>query len=174
LFGGKAIAETPPPNSVIVSKSFGGQFSTITDAIAAVKPHMKIIVRPGVYEEKITIDRPVEIVGDANGTGKEVAIETIGESCLVVETVATVRGFTLRSRPGIAGGLLKFFKQRNLNGEPCIDVSRGELQLEDCEVTSDAVAGAGVRGSDNKLNVRRCKIHSGNSNGVWFLDHAEG
>ncbi|HSB09363.1 MAG TPA: right-handed parallel beta-helix repeat-containing protein [Blastocatellia bacterium] len=175
LLAGNPVLEIPPPNTVIVSKSGGGQFKKVSDAIASVKPYMTILVRPGVYRERITIDRPVEIIGDSQGANQETIIENTGEACIQVRSgKVAVRNLTLRSLPGLTGFISKFLRQRNLKGEPCVDVARGDLLIEDCDITSEAVAGIGVQGAGNKAVVRRCKIHSGNSNGIWFVDHAEG
>ena len=50
--------------TVIVSKSGGGQYTTISEAIKNAKPGTRIMVRPGFYNEGLAIDKQLEIVGD--------------------------------------------------------------------------------------------------------------
>ena len=165
--------EVPPPNSVIVSKSGGGQFKSISQAIKDVQPGVKILVRPGVYEEKLIIDKAVDIVGDPGETGKAIIIQNTSLACVAMETDrATIKGLTLRMRPGLKGTILSLLRARNLIEEPCVDISQGQLALEGCDITSEAVAGVGVRGPSANAVIRRCTIHDGNSNGIWVTDDA--
>jgi F-box protein 11 len=165
--------EVPPPNSVIVSKSGRGQYKTISQAIKDAQPGVKILVRPGAYEEKLIIDNPVEILGDPGETGKAIIIQNTSSACVSMETDhATIKGFTLRVRAGIKGTILKLLRARNTIEEPCVDISQGQLVLEDCDITSEAVAGIGVREPTASAMIRRCTIHDGNSNGIWVTNDA--
>ena len=66
--------ETPPANTVIVSKDGGGQYTTIGAALKAVQPGMRILVRAGIYDETLIITKPVEIVADIRGAGEQVVL----------------------------------------------------------------------------------------------------
>ena len=41
-----------------------GDFATVGAAIKAAKPGDRILVRPGLYEEGLVVDKPLEILGD--------------------------------------------------------------------------------------------------------------
>src|SRR2546426_5117137 len=78
--------ETPPPNSVIVSPNGGGQYRTIGEALKGVQPGMRILVRAGVYNEGLIIDKQVEIVADPRGAGEQVVLLTLHSSSITMRT----------------------------------------------------------------------------------------
>ncbi len=49
------------PTDLVVSPT-GGQFATISEAFRQAGPGARIIVRPGVHQERIVLDRAVEII----------------------------------------------------------------------------------------------------------------
>lgn len=170
----KPVTETPPPNSVIVSKAGEGQYTTISDAVLNVKPNTRILVRPGVYKEQVVIDKPLEIQGDPNGTDRKITIENAGGACISMQAGrATLRGVNLRSLNGLSGAIGKFLNV-NHSEAPCVEISAGQLVLEDCDIASEVVAGVGVRTRDAEAIIRRCTIHQGDANGIWFIDYAKG
>ena len=59
-------------------------------------------------------------------------------------------------------------------GAKHIDVTRGQLVLENCDVTSDSLACIGVHGPLADPVVRRCKIHDSKSAGIFFYENAQG
>lgn len=64
-----ARARLNEPETLVVDISGqAGAHQTISSAIQAAKPGGRIIVRPGVYNEGIIIDKPLEIIGQ-NDTG---------------------------------------------------------------------------------------------------------
>lgn len=76
----KVAAKTEPPTRV-VDPLHRGDYTTITAAIQAANPGDRILVRRGLYEEGIIIDKPLEIIGDASpgevvirATGKPVVL----------------------------------------------------------------------------------------------------
>ena len=165
--------ETPPPNTIIVSKEGEGQHETIGEAIKSARPNMRILVRPGVYKEGLIIDKPIEIIGDSKGTDSKTVIESPASTCVLIQAEnATLRGLTLRGLPGFKAGMFKFFEARDEGDRPCVDIARGQLILENCDITSEAAASIGVHGYAANAIVRGCKIHDGNSNGIWVTHHA--
>ena len=165
--------ETPPANSVIVSKTGEGQYETISEALEKARPNMRILVRPGVYKEKLKVNKPIELIADSGGADGQVIIESAGSSCAVITAGNVVmRGFTLRTLPVAESKILKFFQARKTGNEPCIEITEGGVVVEDCDITSEAVAAIGIRGHHANPIIRRCKIHDGNSNGIWVIDHA--
>ena len=51
---------------MVVDQMNRGDYATISQAIVAAKPGSKTLVKPGVYDEGLTIDKPLEIVGDGD------------------------------------------------------------------------------------------------------------
>jgi hypothetical protein len=147
--------------SVVVSARGGGDYESITQALRSVAPGGRIVVRPGTYEEGIVLDKRVEIVGD--GSPGEVVVRSTGASCLKSSAErARVAGVTLR---GASGGGAAFF---------AVDVLRGELVLEDCDITSDTLSCVAVHGHDAAPTIRGCRIHDGADSGLYFFDGAGG
>src|SRR5438876_773243 len=145
--------EIPPPNMVIVSPNGGGQYRTIGEALKSVQPGMRILVRPGVYNEGLIIDKPVEIVADPRGAGDQVVLQTLHSSSITMRTNrALVRGFTIRHRLGLMGAILNLLYGKTA---PAVDVSQGELVLKDCDIISNSVAGIAIHGLTANPIIRR-------------------
>src|SRR5882724_3023088 len=133
-----ATKETPPPDTVIVSKNGDGQYTTIGEAMKSVKPGMRILVRPGVYNEALVIDKLVEIVAYPRSAGEQVVLQTLNSSSITMRTDrALVRGFSIRHRLGLMGALYNLLSEKQ---GPAVEIAQGELLLEDCDITSNSVA----------------------------------
>jgi parallel beta-helix repeat protein len=168
----KAPKETPPPDTVIVSRNGDGQYTTIGEALKGVQPGMRILVRPGVYNEALIIDKPVEIVADLRGAGEQVLLQTLNSSSITMHTDrALVRGFTIRHRLGLMGTVFNILSEKDA---PAVDIPSGELVLEDCDIISNSVAGIAIHGLTANPIIRRTRIHDGRSNGVWVYAGGHG
>ncbi|HZI17072.1 MAG TPA: right-handed parallel beta-helix repeat-containing protein [Pyrinomonadaceae bacterium] len=152
---------TADPASVVASAAGDGDYASITEALANVAPGGRVLVRPGVYEESILLDKRVNIVGD--GPRDQIVITGAGASCLKSSAeAARVAGLTLR---GAAGrGAASF----------AVDVLRGELVLEDCGVSSDTLSCIAVHGPEAAPVIKRCRIHDGADSGLYFFEGATG
>lgn len=147
--------------TLVVSQLGRGQFTSIGRALQAARPGDRILVGPGRYLEGLLIDRPVEIVGD--GARGEVVIESADADCVTLLCdYAVVRHLTLRGRGGA--------KNQQCSA---IDVARGRLVVEDCDITSEGLAGIAIHGAKTHPVVRRCRIHDGAQAGVMVYDGAE-
>ncbi|HEV2914182.1 MAG TPA: pectinesterase family protein [Pyrinomonadaceae bacterium] len=146
--------------TITVSKGGGGEYTTIAEAIKKAEPGARIMVRPGLYNESLTIDRQVEIIGD--GPLRDIVVESRDTNCMRMQTEsATVRGLTLRARTSPK----EFF---------AVDIPRGQLTIEDCDITSDTLASVAVHGSMADAVIRRTRIHDGKAGGVFIFDHGKG
>ncbi|HEX8189932.1 MAG TPA: right-handed parallel beta-helix repeat-containing protein [Pyrinomonadaceae bacterium] len=153
----------PPADagSVVASAKGDGDYLSITEALANVTPGGRVLVRPGVYEEGIVLDKRVNIIGD--GPRGEIVVSGAGASCLKSSAEgARVAGLTLR---GAAGGGAGSF---------AVDVLRGELVLEDCDISSDTLSCVAVHGREAAPVIKRCRIHDGADSGLYFFDGAAG
>src|SRR5215207_5895797 len=143
--------------SVVASATGDGDYASITEALANVAPGGRVLVRPGVYEEGIILDKGVNIVGD--GPRDEIVVRGVGASCLKSSADgARVAGLTLR------GGADSF----------AVDVSRGELVLEDCDVSSETLSCVAVHGPEAAPLIKGCRMHDGADSGLYFFDGAAG
>ena len=139
-------ASEPPPSggaaAVVVSAEGSADYTSIVAALRDAATGARILVRPGVYDESITLDREVEIVGD--GPREEIIVRGAGASCIHMRTdEARVAGLTLR---GDAGGA---------EGSFAVDITQGRLVLEDCDVSSPTLSCVGVRGASSAPLIRR-------------------
>ncbi|MBA3805999.1 MAG: right-handed parallel beta-helix repeat-containing protein [Acidobacteria bacterium] len=146
--------------TIIVAKDGGGQYTTIVEAIKNAQPGTRIMVRPGFYKEGFAIDKQLEIIGD--GPLGDIVIESTDTYCIRMQTDrATVRGLTLRGRTAPK----EFF---------AVDIPRGQLILEDCDITSDTLAAVAIHGSMADPIIRRSKIHNSKSGGVFVYEQGKG
>ena len=164
----------------LVRRPAGPHFATIGEAIRASEPGARIVVAAGHYAEALILDRPVEVIAAGTATPFPRAWPPVGRvptagaaatpgvsssrrpgrSCIRMETgYAVVRGLFLRGRTGL-DDRTRF----------AVDVPQGQLILEDCDITSDALACVAIHGSERRPVLRRCQIHDGKGSGV-FVHH---
>ena len=146
-------APAEPPSRTVDPYGRGADHQTITDAIAAAAPGDRILIRPGLYQEALTIDKPLELIGQGR----------------VEEIVVTARdAHVIQFRTNI-GRVSNLMLRQTGGAEPnwhCVDIGQGRLELEDCDITSQTLAAVGVHdGADPR--IRRNRIHDGSQGGVF-------
>lgn len=148
-------------NTVVVSLKGDGDYTSITQALGVVAQGGRILVRPGVYDESIVLDKQVDLAGD--GPREEIVIKSAGAVCLTARADdARIAGVTLR---GAATGDAAFF---------AVEVLRGNLLLEDCDISSDTLSCVAAHGPEAAPVIRRCRIHDGADSGLYFFEEASG
>ena len=147
-------AGASPVSAVIVSSGGGGQFRTISEALRSAPDCARVQVAPGRYEESLVIERAVELVamGDRAAT---IITSSKGAVITGLSSQAVVRGFTLSARALLVS-----------NQSHAVDVSRGELTLEDCDISSDTLAVVCISGRNARANLSRCLIHGSRESGI--------
>jgi nitrous oxidase accessory protein NosD len=153
---------TPKPgsDSITVSLKGEGNFDSINDAVRRSPAGARILVKPGLYEETVTLDRPVEIIGE--GKRGDVTIQAVDASCLIVQSdTAILRNLSLRCRSDRAQRLVS-----------CVDVPQGRLILEECDVQSDSGPGVAVHGAAADAVLRRCHLAHCKQAALQFWDGA--
>ncbi|HZH33692.1 MAG TPA: pectinesterase family protein, partial [Pyrinomonadaceae bacterium] len=159
--------KSPPVRSsasteIIVSADESGDYVSINEAIRAARNGSRISVQPGLYAESLKIDKQIEIAGE--GAARNIIVRSPDASCVLMQTDrAIIRNLTLQCAAGQAG--------KEVFG---VDVSRGELTLQNCDVSSDSLACIGVRGQSTNALIRDCLIHDGADSGIYFFDSAAG
>ncbi|ABA20060.1 serine/threonine protein kinase [Trichormus variabilis ATCC 29413] len=162
LTGALALSRLLPKTTLIVSQEGGGDYKTISAAIENAQPGMRILVRPGLYQESLVLDKALKIIGD--GVKAEIIIESKDAGCLVVKTdQAEVRGLTFRSRVGTENK--QYF---------AVDISQGQVILADCDITSDSLSGIGVHGATANPVIQKCQIHDGKQSGIYLYENSRG
>ena len=145
------------PKTRVVDQMGRGDHTTITEAIEAANPGDRILVRPGLYQEGLVIDKPgLEIIGDGNLD--DVVVQAADMHTLFFETtMGKVANLTLR-QSGFWFG---------------VDIAQGRLELEECDITSQGLACVGIHdGADPRL--RRNRIHGGKRFGVFVYKNGQG
>lgn len=146
--------------TLVVSARGGEQYRTVGEAIRAARPGSRIIVRPGLYRETLVIDKPVEIFGDR--AGGQAIIEGVDSPCMLMKAdQSTVEGLYLRGRTSRDGN--QYF---------AVDVSRGELILAGCDITSESSGCVSIHGPEANPIIKRCNIHDAEGYGIWVWDNA--
>jgi nitrous oxidase accessory protein NosD len=142
----------------IVSQQGQGDYRTIREAIRNAKEGDRIFIRPGLYQESLMIDKTLEIIGD--GELEEIIIESEDSNCLRMQTEsALVRGLTLSE----------------LGRHYTVDISQGQLILEDCNITANSnYSVVAIGGPTANPVIRRCHIYQGKWNGIWVSNNARG
>ncbi|MCW3055332.1 MAG: hypothetical protein JWN14_4502, partial [Chthonomonadales bacterium] len=101
----------------VVSKDGDGDYTTIGEAVRNARPGAAIYIRPGVYTEKVILDKAVELVGD--GPAGSVTIKSNdGECILVSDAKVKIRGIFLLG----AGG----------SG---VRSTKGNVEISDCDIS---------------------------------------
>ncbi|MEV5724590.1 right-handed parallel beta-helix repeat-containing protein [Streptomyces pharetrae] len=151
-------AKSPSPTHV-VDPYHRGHFTTISAAIKAAAPGDWILVRPGLYEESLIVDKPLEIIGD--GHREDIEIRAHDASALVFKAgIGRVSNLTLRRVAGTGRS-------------HAVTIFQGRLDLEKCDISSDSLACVAIRdGADPRL--RENKIHGGRQSGVFVFNHGLG
>ncbi len=149
---------------LIVSQHGNAHFETIGDAIQHARPGTRILVRPGTYKEGIVINKTLEIIGD--GPVSDIIIQSTGVNCIQMQTdYAVVRGITVRGRSGTVAREYPLF---------AVDIPQGRLVLEDCDISSETLAGIAVHGAESRPVIWRCTIHTCKGSGIFFYENSHG
>ncbi|MEG3858035.1 right-handed parallel beta-helix repeat-containing protein, partial [Microcoleus sp. herbarium12] len=137
----------------VVCQEGKGHYTTISEAVKNAAPGTRIYVQPGLYRESIILDKDVEIIGST--AGGKVTVESTESNCIKMQSdSALVRGLTM-----ISTG--KFY---------AVDVRKGELIVEDSDITSAGYSVVGICGPQADSILRRCQIHDGIWNGIFISD----
>jgi hypothetical protein len=151
--------------SFVVALDGSGDFLSLTDAILRAPAGARLSVRPGIYNEGLLIDKPLEIVGD--GALEEIIVRATTSSCLFMRTdTATIRNLTLRGQAR-AGGI-------NNDGFFAVDIAHGQPLFEACDISSDSLACIAIHNPSAAPVIRACRIHHGVDSGVFAFDGAQG
>jgi parallel beta-helix repeat protein len=147
---------------ILVVDPFGrGDHMTIADAVAAAKPGNRVLVRPGLYEESLILDKPVELIGQG-------AVEDI------IITARDADAISFRANIGRISNLtLRQTAEASDEVWYGVDIAQGRLELEACHISSRCGSCVSVQaGADPR--VRGNRIHGGADSGIFVYGQALG
>jgi Right handed beta helix region len=145
-----------------VSQDGRGQYKTISQAIQNASEGSQIRVLPGIYREGLIIDKPLEIIGE--GAMGEVAIEYANASCISIQSDRVkLSGLTIRGRAMVG-----------VKAYHAVDISSGQIILESCDISSEALACIAIHGRGANPTIRHCKIHRGKQGGILIYQGGKG
>ena len=154
------IQSKSPASILVVSASGNGDFNSIGEALRHAVPNSRLLVREGLYDEGVVINKNVEIIGE--GDSKNIVVRSMAASPVVMRgDKALIRGLTLQGRGGQYGNA--FF---------AVDILQGELSLENCDITSDSLSGIAVYGADSNPLIKNCSVHDCADSGIYIFDNA--
>ena len=149
--GAAEVAAKTEPTTWVVDPMNRGQFLSIGEAIAVASPGDRVLVREGLYLEPIVIDKPLELIGD--GERDDIIVRIDSASVLTFKaSMGRVSNMTLRQAAGEAERY-------------CVDILQGRLQLEECDISSESLAGICIR-RDADPRIRRSLIHDCKRSGI--------
>src|SRR5262249_12823056 len=149
-----------PAATLAVSPSGAGDFRTVTEAIRKAPPGSRILVRPGSYAEGIVLEKPLEIVGD--GAREKIVFANPDTHCVLIQTDrALVSGLTLSSQGACKG-----------NQRSAVHIQRGQVVVDDCELSSDTLAAICVHGHATNPIIRGCRLSGSKGFGIQVADDA--
>jgi hypothetical protein len=86
-----------PPTHVV--DGLRGPYRTLAEAVTTANAGDRILLRPGVYEEGLVLDKPLEVIGQ--GRPEEILIQAAGTNALAFRTtLGRVTNVTLRQLGG--------------------------------------------------------------------------
>lgn len=150
----------PDPSALLVSPLGTTPYRTIGAALQKVRPGGKIRLHAGLYRESLKIDKPVEIEPELFDPGT-IVIESASAPVITSHTeAATLRGLTLRIRPGSPAAYT-------------VDVAGGKLMLEDCDLSGGSQGCLQARGSGAVPYLRHCVLHGAGAGGMLLSEKAD-
>jgi parallel beta-helix repeat protein len=132
---------------------------SINSAISTANAGDRITILPGMYDEELVIDKPLEIVG--KGKREQIIIRS------------THSGQDVISFKTNMGYLSNITLQQKAGGDGCsVRILQGRLNLENCDMTSEGRACIVIQGGATP-HVYSNRIHDSKV-GVYIHDHGQG
>ena len=155
-----SVLTSAPGRTLIVGSDEPGAYFTIGEAVEEARDGDRILVRPGTYDESITVNRSIDIVGD--GDRGAIVVQFDEAPCFVLAGASSlIANFTVRgggdTDDHMAGG--------------AVVVARGSPVLEG--LLLDQSFGIDVGGAASPT-VRRCVLRNGLFMAISLHDGATG
>lgn len=136
-------------------------YSTIGAAVAGSKPGANISVRAGIYREQLVIAGDVKITGEG-GAGQVQLLCEHGHALIVRSGKVQLRNLAVKcAEPSSEEHMCAVLQ------------ADGELELSNCQLSSDSDAGLTVLGEGTLARLRDCTIRGARNTGVSASHGAE-
>lgn len=153
-------ASTPTPtspNELVVDWKGSETYRSIQQALNDAEPGSTVRIRPGVYNESLTITKPVHLVGD--GSIDKIILQSFNSTTITLASDGgSLRGLTVRQK----GGTFPY---------QAIDIASGLPHVEGCIISGGAHSSIRIRGNATPT-VQRNIIEGTARHGVELGDHA--
>ena len=161
---------TSGPKRLIVDASGGGDYKTIASAYANAKSGDTIVVRPGEYEESLTVNRDVRIVGDGMRSKVIVQSEPGANVFNLTGGSPTLAGMWIRT---VGSGSIR---QTGVTPDEvhAIAITGGTPVIEDCDLNSSADFAVIVDGAKANPIFRNCELKNSFRGGILGRNDAKG
>lgn len=142
-------AATMDRRVLVVASKGGAPFKTVSDAVKAAVEGDTVLLRMGTYDEKVVVDKSIDVVGEENADAADIVING--------GLVAT------------AGGCL-----RHLSIQQALEIRSGAVRVEDVDVSLGCDGIVVQAGADP--TIIKCRIHHAQSggDGIYFAEGAKG
>ena len=179
---------------LFVDTKGGADFPTVADALKAAAPGDLITLRVGLYEEKVHLNKEVEVAADDAAEKGEVVIT----SGVIITSIVTLRNISVQQqvdvRKGVAtlvncqvrggsdgvrvcGDAKAVLEQCDINditgagGDGVYIQEGGIAHLNNCEISNCRVNAVHVKGGD--VVMKNCRLHDCDF-GVYFRKGGKG
>ena len=149
-----------------------GAYSTISAALAVAPSGSTVLVKPGEYNERVIITKPLQLIADPGSVltwrsdkpyEAALMVDLSKSSAASVGDRVLVSGLTIRHfSPSIAQNYGVYVPP------PSVAADRNtKIELRDCDVSSGSGSGVGVEGGD--VTLASCKVTACKNHGVSYL-----
>ncbi|GHO58639.1 pectinesterase family protein [Ktedonobacter robiniae] len=151
-----------PQQILVVAQEGDGQYTTIGEALQHAQSNAFILVRPGMYQESLQLDKEVTIIG--NGAKEDIILENCESHTIEMQTSqATIRGLTIRCLANASNQIYH-----------ALAIVQGQLLIEDCDFTSHAGTCVTIQGENTNPTLRYCTLHDSFGHGILVSKDAWG
>jgi nitrous oxidase accessory protein NosD len=122
---GRPLYERHVKTDWLVDPAGGGDTASIADAIARARDGATIAIRPGTYEEQLTIERPVNLVAAVPDDPPLIA-PSEGSCLIATGTAGSISGLRFAGAKAA---------DPKIAAEPCLLLSNSSLRIEGSQIT---------------------------------------
>lgn len=145
-------------NVITVAKGFFSRYSTITKALKDAVDGDKIIIKPGIYEENLVLDKSVELCASE----KQVVIQSQkNDTVLVTAEHAVMRGLTIR-------------QYGTMQDPYAVTIEAGNSLFEDCHISCQFGHGILLCNADTNPVFKACTISDNGGCGICVTVDGQG
>ena len=126
----------------------------------------RILIKPGEYDESLTIDKDLQIHGD--GQVEEIIMQSADAQVISL----------LAGRGQISNLTIRQTASQDTNPEAdkipaAVQIKGGQPVIQNCDISSDSGCGITIQGNADPA-VRACRIHDNKQHGVYVAEQGRG